>query len=445
MTRLWHGIAIPLIVALLIWRLLAWSDSGAESVFPAKPIHVVVPYTAGGGTDSFVRLITKTVAERDLLPEPFVVINQPGGSGTIGSRYVKDARPDGYRILCHHESIITAKLSGSVPFGPEAFVPIVQTGGIPLLVVVREDAPWQTIRELLEATKEAPKTLRFGANLGSPAHFTAMKLEAAYPGAEFNLITTGGGQKRVISLLGGHLEAGIFALSEYLAFRAEEGTLPDQNIRALAVLSPERLPALPEVGTCREEGIEVTSDNAYYWWAPLGTPETVIDTLSGAILRAWEDEELRDTLNEWAISSEVTQGEALSQRIADRVSAMESYAIRANTDLPDFPRYAIALVILLGAVVIVQSVRKTSSPKVASGETKNRSAIVVFLIVCGAVFILQLGLIPFVFVTIPMVFLCGLAIAGKQRRHWPVLAEIALLVGLGSEFVFTCIFTVALP
>jgi len=444
MNRIWHYIAVPLVAALLLWRISGVFNSGAETTYPAQPIHVVVPYGAGGGTDNFVRLLSKSIADHELLPQPLVVINQPGGSGTIGSRYVKDARPDGYRILCHHESIITAKLSGSVPFGPEAFEPIVQTGGINLLVVVREDAPYQSMHDLLEAAKQEPKKLRFGANLGSPAHFTAMKLEAAYPGAQFNLITAGGGQKRFVSLLGGHLEAGIFALAEYLAFRAKEGTPPDKNIRALAILSADRLPALPEVGTCLDEGIEVTSDNAYYWWAPKGTPPAAIETLSQALLAAWEKEEVRETLNEWSISPDVTQGEALLERVQDRVSKMEKFAVRAKSDLPNFPLYAFLIVIALVVVVVIKSLIERPAPT-ADLPPQYRPAIIAFAIVIAYVLLLQFGLVPFALATIAMVFCCGAVISGWQRQRWPVLAEIALLAGLGSEFVFTRIFTVALP
>ena len=444
MNRIWRYFAVPLVAALLLWRISGVFNSGSETTYPAQPIHVVVPHGAGGGTDNFVRLLSKSITDHKLLPQPLVVINQPGGSGTIGSRYVKDARPDGYRILCHHESIITAKLSGSVPFGPEAFEPIVQTGGINLLVVVREDAPYQSMRDLLEAAKLEPKKLRFGANLGSPAHFTAMKLEAAYPGAEFNLITAGGGQKRFVSLLGGHLEAGIFALAEYLAFRAEDGTPPDKNIRALAVLSADRLPALPEVGTCLDEGIEVTSDNAYYWWAPKGTPPAAIETLSQALLAAWEKEEVRETLNEWSISPDVTQGEALLERVQDRVSKMEKFAVRAESDLPNFPLYAFLIVLALVVVVVIKSMIERPDPT-ADLPPQYRPAIIAFAIVIAYVLLLQFGLVPFALATIAMVFCCGAVISGWQRQRWPVLAEIALLAGLGSEFVFTRIFTVALP
>ena len=114
----------------------------------------------------------------------------------------------------HHESLITVGLAGTVNFGPADFRPIALTGGIELLVVVREDSEYQSVRDLLNAASSAPGTIRFGANQGSPAHFTAMQLEAAVPGSKFNLITSGGGQKRYVSLIGGHLEAGIFSLSE---------------------------------------------------------------------------------------------------------------------------------------------------------------------------------------------------------------------------------------
>ncbi|MDB4665252.1 tripartite tricarboxylate transporter substrate-binding protein [Verrucomicrobia bacterium] len=444
MNRIWHYVTIPLIAALLLWRISGAFQSSSDSTYPTQPVHVVVPYGAGGGTDNFVRLFTKTIAERELLPQPLVVINQSGGSGTIGSRYVKDARPDGYRILCHHESIITAKLSGSVPFGPEAFEPILQTGGINLLVVVREDAPYQSMRDLLEAAKKEPKKLRFGANIGSPAHFTAMKLEAAYPGAQFNLITAGGGQKRFVSILGGHLEAGIFSLAEYLAFRAEEGTPPDKNIRALAVLSSERIPALPQIGNCLEEGLDVTSDNAYYWWAPKGTPPAITETLSQALLAAWEQKEVRETLDEWSIAPEITKGETLLQRLQDRVSKMEKFAVRAEPDLPNFPLYAILIALALVVVVVIKS-RVDKSVPTAAATQQYRPTILTFGIIIAYVLLLQLRLVPFAIATIAMVFLCGAVISSWERRRWLVMAEIALIAGLGSEFVFTRIFTVALP
>ena len=122
MKRFVHGIVILVILALIVWKAAqAMALLKADDSYPAKPIEIVIPYDAGGGSDSFVRPLIKVIADEGWIDEPFVVLNQPGGSGTIGSRLVKEARPDGYRILCHHESMITAELSGAANFGPSDF------------------------------------------------------------------------------------------------------------------------------------------------------------------------------------------------------------------------------------------------------------------------------------------------------------------------------------
>lgn len=466
-----RSVIVTLLIILLAAARFHLSAETNSDAWPNRPIQVVVPYTAGGGTDSFVRLLSNAIAEEDLLPQPLVVMNQPGGSGTIGSRFVKDARPDGYRILCHHESIITAQLSGTVAFGPDDFVPIAHTGDMVLLVVVREDAAYQSIRDLLQEAKEKPRTVRFGANPGSPAHFTAMKLQAAYPGAELNLITAGGGQKRYISLLGGHLEAGIFSLAEYLSFRSEEGMSPDKNIRALAVLSEKPQPALPGVPTCLQEGIEATSSNAYYWFAPKGTPPEIVDAFSDAFRRAMRNDGVRKTLTEWSISTDFTEGEELRQRLNTRMTGLKPLAFINQTALPNFPLLAgIAAGILTLLVVAIEIKDRKSSPRrvdevslnaptAASSarlETRkplnrlrpgsgHRRATACFFLLMMYVAVLQSGSIPFVISTALLVFAVGTTICAWNRSRAVPLLQIALAVGLATELVFTHVFAVPLP
>lgn len=429
------------IIFLIAWKLMSISRDSTSNTYPTHPIHVVVPYTAGGGSDSFVRLIGTAIDENKLLQQPFVVLNQPGGSGTIGSRYVKDARPDGYRILCHHESIITSKLSGAVPFGPEAFQPIAQSGNIVLLVVVRKDAPYATIRELLEAAEAAPDTLRFGANRGSPAHFTAKKLEAAVPGASFNLVTAGGGQKRYISILGGHLDAGIFSLAEYLSYKSEEGTPADKDIRALVVLSGERHPTLPNTPTCVEDGINVTSSNAYYWWAPKGTPEPIVNVFANAIQDAMQDETVLKTLDQWSIGHEFLRGEELAARIDERVAALQPPTLEAPPNLPNYPLFAaIAAVILIVAVLL----DRKGQPEMDAMPRKT-NALLCFALLTVYVLSLQYLNAPYALATAVMIFTAGGLISEWERARLRPLIELSLLVGFGSEFLFTQIFTVVLP
>jgi tripartite-type tricarboxylate transporter receptor subunit TctC len=443
MSKLKHPIAAVLIILLIGWKLTSGGDEGSSDAYPTHPIHVVVPYTAGGGSDNFARLIGTAIDEKEILPQPFVVLNQPGGSGTIGSRYVKDARPDGYRILCHHESIITAKLSGAVPFGPEAFQPIAQSGNIVLLVIVRKDAPYATIRDLLEAAKKSPDTLRFGANSGSPAHFTAKKLEAEVPGASFNLVTTGGGQKRYISILGGHLDAGIFSLAEYLSYKSEEGTPADKDIRALVVLSGERHPTLPDVPTCVEDNINVTSSNAYYWWAPKGTPQPIVDAFADAIEQAMQDETVLTTLSDWSIGHEYLRDEALMTRIDERVAALQPPTLEAPPNLPNYPLYAAVAVVILIIMVTLQKASEDTDLEDATPRKKN--ALLCFAMLCVYVLSLQYIGLSYAIATAIMIFVAGGLISNWDRARFVPLIELALLTGLGSEYLFTQIFTVVLP
>ncbi len=445
MKKLIHVVVIGLILALIGWKVaagLSWLNSDGE--YPEKPIAIVVPYDAGGGVDSFVRPVGKVIADEGWLDEPLVVLNQPGGSGTIGSRFVKDGRPDGYRILCHHESIITAELSGAANFGPEDFEVIAQTGDIVLLVIVREDAPFGSIVDLLDAAKQSPEQIRFGANIGSPAHFTAMSLEAAVPGAKFNLVSSGGGQTRYISIIGGHLEAGIFSLAEYLKYRSPEGTPPDKNVRVLAVLSEEPHPILPGVKTCVEDGIDVTSSNAYYWWAPKGTPQAIIDTIAGTLEKAMKHPEVRERLAEQSIAPTFTQGEVVRERLARRLAILEPLKVEAASELPDFPVYLGIVALGLLILVVVSGFRKGDA--IEKGEAANfRTGAFCLLTLLSYVLLLEFTELPFSLTSMVMVFVMGGLICGWEKKKLPVLVEIALLSGLGSEFIFGSVFGVTLP
>ena len=436
--------AIWLIIACLCgWKIFTSLPSADSDGWPARPIHVVVPYSAGGGTDSFVRLMTKSIEDNQRLPQPLVIINQPGGSGTIGSRYVKDARPDGYRILCHHESLITTQLSGTVPFGPADFDLIARTGTVHLVVVVREDAPWKSVTELLNDAKAEPGTLRFGANAGSPAHFTARQLEAAVPGARFNLITSGGGQKRYIELIGGHLEAGIFSLAEYLSFVSEEGTPADKNIRALVSLSEKTPAALGTTSTCLKEGIEVTSGNAYYWLAPQDTPESVKDNLRSALKQTMQDTEVIGALKKWSIERNYLDGVELNDRMVARMNELAPLAEQSEADLPDFPFWAGTLCVVLAIVIVLAG--RTDQKESRTAPLRHTAAIGCLLIVSVWVLLLEKTDLPFAVTTAVTVFAVGQLISGQKKVDTRTLIQTALLTALGIEFVFTVLFTVALP
>ncbi len=433
-----------LICGLLVLRFI--DSSGEKStLYPNRPVQVVVPYAAGGGTDTFVRIIQKAVASKGLLPEPLVIINQPGGGGTIGSRYVKESRPDGYRILCHNEAIITSQLSGTVPFGPDDLAPIAQTGNIAPMIVVREDSRFQDLNALLAESKEKPNSLRFGADVGSLAHFMAMEIEQSSPGSAFNYITCGGGQKRFTLLLGGHLDAAIFSLSEYLAFRAANETPPHQNIRAIAVLQSNRHDAVPHVSTAMEQGVPINVSSVFYWWAPKGTPADAVDQLADMFEVAMQDPSVVEELAKISIGSGFRRGEELLDYIDKRIETLSAFAVSFPAELPNFPAWVIAIVGVFAAGIGINALLNR---KVATGLSANRGERNIALTALGMLVLyiacLQWGL-PYVIATTPAIFILGATIAGWDRRRLFSIGQLALLFALGSEFVFARIFTVPLP
>lgn len=453
MSRGLHALAIAVIAALLAWWLpRQYREGQVARDYPAKPIQVVVPYAAGGGSDTFVRIIQRGMEDEKLLAEPLVIINQPGGIGTIGSREVKHAAPDGYKILCHHNAIITAKLAGTVSYGPEAFEPIALTGEMSMVVLVRSDAPFQDIRDLLQRAKESPRSIRFGANKGAPAYFTALQLEKSLPGAELSIVSSGGGADRYSKIIGGHLEAGVFSLSEYLDFRGVEGTPPQQDVRAIAVLSPKRHESIPEVPTATEVGFPVTLSNANYWWAPKGTPPDVLQTLADALRSVMQSQRVREELGHLRMEPTFDSGVALEQKLQQTIQGFEAVAERKSGSLPDFTRYVGLLLVVLMTWVGVDSARqRRDSPLDAGSEAplawrrRPGLAIACFLVLVGYVMVIGMGWLPLAVAVSVLI----LAMGGMMLRHstgnWLVLIELALLAGLGTEFVFTEIFAIALP
>lgn len=143
---------------------------------------------------------------------------------------------------------------GRVTFGPESFEPIAATGEIGLVLTVSADAPYQSLRELLERAKAEPETIAYAANLGAITHYAGLLLEQAYPGAKFRYVQYGGGEARFTAIKGGHIHVSLFTIEEYARFRTI-------GLRAIAFFGVERHPALPEIPSTYEQGVEVAFSN----------------------------------------------------------------------------------------------------------------------------------------------------------------------------------------
>ena len=451
-TVIWHPVAAIALVCLIGWQIMRHKSETTESGYPERAIHIVVPYDAGGGSDTFVRILEKGIAEDALVDQPLVILNQPGGSGTIGSGEVKNADPDGYKILCHHNAIITAKLAETVDYGPEAFEPIAMTGEMSMVILVRDDSPIQNIVDLLETAKDKPNTIRFGANKGAPAYFTTLQLQKSLEGAELTIVSAGGGADRYSKILGGHLEAGIVSLSEYLDFRGPAGTPPDQNIRAIALLSNQRHESIPDVPTAVEMNVPVVLTNANYWWAPKDTPAAVIDYWADALDKAMQNENVLGELARLRMDPTYDRGASLKQRLDNTMYQFSLVAEQEQTWLPNFTVYVgILLVVFLTWAVIESIFQKKQLPETNSTlpsepfRKRPDIAIACFALLCGYVLLLSMGWLPFAIVSAGMVALIGGQMMRGTSAKWIVLLELAVLTGLGTQFIFTEVFVTPLP
>ena len=463
----WHIFAWVAIAALVTSRIAEFiADSGKGSEFPNKAIQIIVPYPAGGGSDTFVRrVIEEGLREADALPVPTAVFNVKGGGGTIGCRKVFAAKPDGYTILCQHNALFSAYLSGTAEFGPNDFAQVAQTANITMVVMVREDSRFKTIGQMIAEAKEKPESVTFGANVGAPAEFTAHQLENTLPGAKFNLVSADGGADRYSRLIGGHLDAGIFSLSEYLDFRDSDDTPADRNVRALVVLSEKRHQAIPNTPTAVEQGIAVTMENAFYWWAPKGTPQDRQDYLANMLKTALDTDIAKQELERLRYDYVFQEREPLYARIQGTLEGFKSVVSVKQTDVPDFSKYVAIIVGALFVMVVSTELnskgeRKSrlqldregqldvspdSEPESEDFPKRYTTAAACFGVIVAYVLVLLTGKIPFAIGSTLMVFIIGGLMAKWQRPYWLVLTQVALITGFGAEFIFTKLFTVALP
>ena len=432
-----HFVAAVAIAGLLFLRFGAGTENEGGA-YPNKAVRIVVPFKAGGGSDTFARLIQKSVGKGEVINQPIVIMNQDGGSGTIGSRKVKTAKPDGYTFLCLHEGMMSAKYSGTVPYGPEAFDAVAQTGDIPMVVVVSSSSPHRSLSELMQAAKAAPGKLRFGTNIGAPPHFTARELEQAEPGAAFNYVQSGGGQKRYTLLIGDHIDLGLFSLAEYAAYK------DDGKIRALAVLLAERHAGVPDVPTAVEQGVQVVASNAHFWWAPKGTAPARKALFAEALHAALQDPEVRERLDQLMIAPVFRDGAELDEYIAERNEAYAALSFGVEQDLPRFEYWVLGLVLLLGVLVLVFKQPEEKLAVERTGRPRKGLAVICLGLLCLYIVALQGLNVGFALSTFLFIMLCGGAMVDKDKRGLLVVFEIALVASLGLELVFTRVFGVPL-
>jgi tripartite-type tricarboxylate transporter receptor subunit TctC len=252
---------------------------GAQN-YPNKPIYLILPFAPSGGTDVLGRIIGSKLAER--LGQPAVPENRPGAGGNVGLEVAARARPDGYTIVLGNPALtISPSLYKKLNFDPlRDFTPISLVAQIPLVMVVHPSLPVKTLKEFVEYARANPGKLNFGsAGIGNAAHLAGELLKSLTKIDMVHVAYKGGGPA-LMGLVSG--EIGMMAANAAAAIpQVQAGKL-----RALAVLSNERLPLLPNVPTAKEAGIDNFEVTLWYGLlAPAGTPRSIVNRLKEEWIR----------------------------------------------------------------------------------------------------------------------------------------------------------------
>jgi len=265
----------------------------AQDAYPSRPITMIVPFPPGGVADLTGRPLAHVMSR--ILKQSVVVQNKGGAGGSVGTAQAARSAPDGYTLLMALSSIsvlpVADVLQGRTPaYELDQFAPIALISADPTILVVREDGPFKSLKDFVEAAKAKPGTINYGSSGVYGTLHVAMEIFATAAGIKLFHIPYQGGGPAVAALLGGQIDALASGPSAAMA------QIKAGKMRALAVWGDKRLASLPNVPSMKELGYDAT----FYIWsglfAPVATPAAIQAALRNAVRRTVEDPEFKEAM-----------------------------------------------------------------------------------------------------------------------------------------------------
>ena len=281
-----------LLVRLLPALFLCAGPASAQTTWPTKPVTLVVPFVAGGGTDIGTRIVAQRLSQ--ILGQSVIVDNRGGAGGNVGLEAVSRARPDGYTLLIGNVGTqsINSTLYKKPNYNPDtAFVPVGQFAELPFVLAVSAMLPVKSVKQLVALAKAQPGKLTYASsgNGGSP-HLSAETFKIA-TGTQILHIPYKGGGAAMTDLMAGNVDM-IFA-----SVLETSGFIKAGKLRALAITSNARVAAMPDVPTLQESGVNGAESGSWIGLlAPAGTPKEIIDKLSQGLQQAIANPEVHQQL-----------------------------------------------------------------------------------------------------------------------------------------------------
>jgi tripartite-type tricarboxylate transporter receptor subunit TctC len=261
--------------------------------YPERPVTLVVPYPPGGGVDAMARIIAQKLGET--FNQTFIVDNRGGAGGTIGTRLVAHAKPDGYTLMLGHTGTISINPSLYVQLGIDPrkdFAPIGLIASMPVALLAHPSFPARTVADVIALAKNDPGKLNVGTSAVGTGGYMCAELFKAEAGVDVAIIPYKGTAPVMNDLLGGHVPVAFVVLPPAL------GNLQARQLRAIAITSKKRFSLLPDVPTFDESGVPGFEAVLHYGLlAPAGTPPDIIEKLSAELRNLAGDPEVQKRIH----------------------------------------------------------------------------------------------------------------------------------------------------
>jgi tripartite-type tricarboxylate transporter receptor subunit TctC len=292
--------------------------------FPAKPVRIIVGYSAGGGNDVIMRIVGQKLGEN--LGQPVVIENKPGAASIIAADYVAKSTPDGYTLLMGPSGpiVFNPALYPKLPYSPQKdFAPIGLIGAFPLMLVVNGSSPIKSVKDLIDAAKSSPGKANYGSSAASFQF--ASELFNLRTGSRFVHIPYKGANDSSLAVASGDVMMTIADPS------SADGLIKSGKIRALATTGPQRAPAYPSVPTMLEAGVP---DFSLTLWtgllAPSGTPAPVVKRLQDELAKTLRDPDVKSRLMALAVTPDTGNADTFAKTIATELELWAGVAKAAN-------------------------------------------------------------------------------------------------------------------
>lgn len=301
---------------------IATTPMALAQSFPSKPVRVIVPYPAGGGTDAVARALGQKLSEG--WGQPVLIDNRAGANGAIGTDFVAKSAPDGHTLLFVVPShVVNPILMKSLPYDANKdFAPVTSVMKVPLVLVASAKAPWTTIQQFIADAKARPGKVSIGSSEGSSMLTGELLKQTA--GIDLVPVPYKGSAPMMSDLLGGHVHVGFIPVTSAL------GQLKSGAIKVLGVAASTRNVAMADVPTFAETGVQLES---YSWtglFAPAKTSPEILTKIHADVSAVLSDAALREKITQGAVELSLEKPDDFAKYVSRELKQWAEVASRAG-------------------------------------------------------------------------------------------------------------------